>query len=204
MIEREAIAQLKAGDLQGLETLVKSYQQKAVRAAYLVVRDAALAEDVVEDAFLRAYERIHQFDSQKPFGPWFYQIVVNLARRAAAKNERTVPFRSLLARSEQPAETILADTSPGPEEAAEQAEQRREIWAAIGRLTPAQRAIVIQRYYLGYSLREIAQETGIPPGTLKWRLHAARKRLGKWLQPIVEIEPVVKNVIGVENERKRI
>lgn len=199
MNERESISQLKEGDPQGLETLVKTYQQKAVRAAYLVVRDAALAEDVVEDAFLRAYERIHQFDSHKPFGPWFYQIVVNLARRAA-KKERTIPFRSLTARDEQPLEPILVDSSPGPEEATEQAELRREIWAAISRLTPAQRAIIIQRYYLGYSLREIAQESGVPAGTLKWRLHAARKRLGKWLQPLTGIEPAVKTVIGVENE----
>lgn len=200
MNERESIAKLKAGDPQGLETLVKTYQQKAVRAAYLVVRDAALAEDVVEDAFLRAYDRIHQFDSHRPFGPWFYQIVVNLARRAAAKNERTVPFRSLTARSEQPLEALLVESSPGPEEETEQAELHREIWAAIGRLTPAQRSIIIQRYYLGYSLREIAQESGVPAGTLKWRLHAARKRLGKWLQPLTGIEPAVKTVIGVENE----
>lgn len=200
MNEREAIAQLKKGDPQGLETLVNTYQQKAVRTAYLVVRDAALAEDLVEDAFLRAYERIHQFDTHKPFGPWFYQIVVNLARRAAAKNERTVPFRSLTAHNQQPLEPILVDSSPGPEEETEQAELRREVWAAIGRLTPAQRSVIIQRYYLGYSLREIARESGVPAGTLKWRLHAARKRLAKWLQPLAGIEPVVKTVIGVENE----
>ncbi|MBE3119263.1 MAG: RNA polymerase subunit sigma-24, partial [Candidatus Atribacteria bacterium] len=63
MIESEAIARLKEGDISGLETLVKVHQLKAVRTAYLIVRDYFLAEDVVEDAFLRAYERINQFDT---------------------------------------------------------------------------------------------------------------------------------------------
>lgn len=204
MNERESISQLKEGDPQGLEILVKTYQHKAVRTAYLIVRNPALAEDVVEDAFIHAYQHIHQFDSQRPFGPWFYQIVVNIARRAAAKNERTIPFHNLTARNEQPLETSLADTSPGLEEKVEQAELHREIWAAIGRLTPAQRSVIIQRYYLGYSVREIAHDSGIPAGTIKWRLHAARKRLQKWLQPIQETEPAVQKVIGVKNERKNI
>lgn len=64
--ERRAIARLKQGDIGGLEELVKSHQTRAMRAAYLIVRDRALAEDVVQDAFVRAYEKIAHFDESRP------------------------------------------------------------------------------------------------------------------------------------------
>src|SRR5262249_29566680 len=86
--EQEAVRRMKGGDLRGLEALVALHQLRAVRAAYLIVRDTALAEDVAQEAFLRAYSRIGQFDAGRTFGPWFYRIVVNLAQRAAARRAR--------------------------------------------------------------------------------------------------------------------
>jgi len=68
MEEQEAIARLKRGDISGLEALVRKYQVQAVRAAYLITHDRGLAEDIVQAAFLRAYERIGQFDAGRPFG----------------------------------------------------------------------------------------------------------------------------------------
>src|SRR4051794_10135971 len=75
--EYEALARLRDGDIGGLEALVRLYQVRAVRAAYLVVRDRALAEDVAQGAFLRVYQRIAQLDPARPFAPWFFRIVVN-------------------------------------------------------------------------------------------------------------------------------
>ncbi|MDI7278277.1 MAG: sigma factor, partial [Anaerolineae bacterium] len=69
MEEHEAIARLRQGDIGGLEALVRGHQLGGLRAAYLILRDRDLAEDIVEDAFLRAYERIDQLDPQRPFGP---------------------------------------------------------------------------------------------------------------------------------------
>lgn len=69
MEESEAITRLKRGDISGLEMLVKRYQVQALEAAYLITRDYHMAEDIVQSAFLRAYERIGQFDSDRPFGP---------------------------------------------------------------------------------------------------------------------------------------
>lgn len=69
--EQQALARLKERDIGGLEFLVRRYQVQAVRAAYLVTRDRGLAEEVVQSAFLRAYERIEQFDARRPFRPWF-------------------------------------------------------------------------------------------------------------------------------------
>jgi RNA polymerase sigma-70 factor (ECF subfamily) len=180
MEERQAIARLQAGDIGGLEVLVRRYQARAVRAAYLIVRDRALAEDLAQAAFLRAYERIGQFDADRPFGPWFLRGVVNDAIKAAERGGRLVPLDDLA----PGASRALAAPAPGPEELAERAETRESLWAALGALSPAQRAAIVQRYYLGLSEAEMADALALPPGTVKSRLHAARERLRVLLSPL--------------------
>ncbi len=182
MDEREAVRRLKEGEACALEPLVERFYDRAARAAYLVVRDPALAEDVAQGAFVRAYDKIGLFDAARPFGPWFMRLVVNEAVEAARKRERrrTVPLdpegaRDLIAR--------LEDTALGPHELAEEAEDRRRVWAALEKLPPAQRAAIVQRYYLGMSEAEMSETGDSPPGTIKWRLHAARKRLSRLLRP---------------------
>jgi len=183
MDEHEAIRRLKGGDLDGLEALVRLHQQRALRAAYLIVRDPALAEDVAQEAFLRVHNGIGQFDAARPFAPWFYRLVVNLALRAAARAARQTSLDSPAPGSELTLADLLADEAPGPEQAAEQAEQRQRLWQALGRLAPEQRAAVVERYYLGLSEAEMAARGGLAAGTVKWRLHAARARLRDWLRP---------------------
>jgi RNA polymerase sigma-70 factor (ECF subfamily) len=90
MEERQAIERLKRGDVSGLEVLVRRHQARAVQAAYLIVRDRSLAEDVVQGAFVRAYEGIGRFDAERLFGPWFMKVVVNDAVKTAARRERTL------------------------------------------------------------------------------------------------------------------
>jgi RNA polymerase sigma-70 factor (ECF subfamily) len=180
MEERSAIERLKRGDIGGLEMLVRMHYTRAVRAADLIVRDRALAEDVVQSAFVRAYERIEHFDSERPFGPWFMRVVVNDALKAVSRRERKVAFyegdpEDLLAR--------LADPGAGPHEMAEEAETSRRVWRAMEELPPAQRAVIVQRYYLGMSEAEMAESGESPQGTIKSRLYAARKRLSKLLRP---------------------
>ena len=92
MGEREAIDRLKEGEVDALEPLVRRYHARAGRAAYLIVRDHALAEDVAQGSFVRAYERIGTFDASRPFGPWFMRIVVNEAIKAARERERTASY----------------------------------------------------------------------------------------------------------------
>ncbi len=184
MDEREAISRLKRGDISGLETLVRTYQLRATRAAYLIVYDSQQAEDIVEDAFLRAYERINQFDSGRPFGPWFFRMVVNIAQRTATQRERQISLDSMIADTDMALEEVLADMTPGPEELVEKADIHMAVWAALRKLTPMQRATVVQRYFLDMSENEIATDLDCPPGTIKWRLHTARARLREWLRPL--------------------
>jgi len=183
--EREAVERLKRGGIGGLKLLVEHHHARALRAAYLIVRDRTLAEDVVQNAFVKAYERIDGFDAGRPFGPWFDRIVVNDAIKAANKRERAS------SREVSGAEDILlrlADPGTGPHEEAEKADARRRVWRALERLPPAQRAAVVQRYYLGMSEAEMAGNARSPAGTIKSRLSAARKTLSQLLRPRFDAE----------------
>ena len=178
MGEREAIGRLKKGDVGALEPLVRRYHARAGQAAYLIVRDHALAEDVAQGAFVRAYEGIGGFDAERPFGPWFMRIVVNEAVGAARRRERAASYDE----GAGAAASWLADPAAGPHELAEEAEERRRVWAAMAKLPPAQRAAIVQRYYLGMSEAEMGEDVGRPPGTIKSRLHAARRALSRLLR----------------------
>src|SRR3977135_805581 len=89
-LERVSIARLKAGDIGGLAALVEAYQLPAIRTAYLILRDRSLAEDITQAAFIRAYERIGQFDAAAAFGPWFLRSVANDAIKAVERGRRSV------------------------------------------------------------------------------------------------------------------
>jgi RNA polymerase sigma-70 factor, ECF subfamily len=180
MDEHAAVDRLKRGDVGGLEPLVDRYHTRAARAAYLVVRDGALAEDVAQDAFVRAFERIGSFDAARPFGPWFMKLVLNEAIAAARRRERAA------SREVRGAEEILArlaDPAAGPHGLAEAGEVRRRVWRALEELPPIQRAAIVERYYLGLSEAEMSERGASPPGTIKRRLHDARKGLSKLLRP---------------------
>jgi RNA polymerase sigma-70 factor (ECF subfamily) len=177
--EREAIRALKKGDIRGLETLVRKYQVQAVRTADLIVRDQALAEDIVQATFLRAFQRIDQFDESRPFGPWFLRSVVNEAVKTVTRRRETL---SLDTSPEYSLEEILPAGEPEPEERVEQQETYQKVCEALGQLPAEQRAVIALHYYLELSLEEIGEEVAAPSGTIKWRLYKARTRLKKILE----------------------
>lgn len=175
--DTEAINKLKRGDITGLEALVNRYQLLALRAAYAVTGDKAMAEDVVQDAFLRVYERAKQFDGKRPFGPWFLRIVVNNALNNIRKSDRHVSLENSLDKKGVPVQDTMADLRPNMHELMEKAELQKAIWEAIKKLPPSQRAAVVLKYYLGLTDKQIAERQDIHPGTVKRLLHRARGRL---------------------------
>jgi RNA polymerase sigma-70 factor (ECF subfamily) len=181
MQEIDAITQLKQGEISGLESLVKIYQVQALRTAYLIVRDHDLADDVVQDAFLRAYERIRQFDSSRSFGPWFFRIVINIAKRTAVNHNRHIPLQKMGLNEETALDEILTDLTSGPEAVTEKSDLQRVVWIALGKLPPKQRAVIVQRYYLDMTGKEIAANSETSLGTIKWRFHMAHGKLRGWL-----------------------
>ena len=145
---------------------------RAYRTAYLIVRDASDAEEAVQDAFLRVW----RFRDALPEGParepWLYRVLVNschsLLRREIPRRDR---------RAEE--DSSIRDRSLGPDQIAEARVAQANVAVAIRSLPDHLRVPVILRYWTGLSEREIAQAIGRRPGTVKSRLHEARRRLAE-------------------------
>ncbi len=172
----DAIRRLKNGDIGGLDVLVTRYQVKAVRAAFLIVRDQQAAEDIAQETFLRVFKRIGGFDENRPFGPYLLRSVVNaaldVARKASKREQVTGDLESV--------EGLLQHAITVEAQAGFNA-LKRDIHTALERLSPRQRAAVVMRYYLEMSEKEMAESLNAAPGTVKWLLNAARERLRKLL-----------------------
>lgn len=151
------------------------YQVPATRVAYLICRDEALAQDIVQTLFIRAYERIEQFNSNMPFGPWFFRSVANDAIKAASRRERTVSL-------DNEAGTLAVEwesmkIAPGVEERLERMETNAAVNAAIAQLPPDQRAAIVMRYFLELSDDEMSAKLDCAKSTVRWKLHVARRKL---------------------------
>ena len=171
MDDLQAIRRLKAGDIGGLETLVRRHQAKAVRVAFLITHDESLAEDVVQDTFVRLYHRINHFDPSRLFEPYLLRSVVNAALNVAQK-ARHLSMEGDLVQVEG-----LLSQAASVESDMEYLQLKQRIVAALAELEPRQRAAVVQRYYLEMSEKEMAAALDAPPGTVKWLLNTARARL---------------------------
>jgi RNA polymerase sigma factor (sigma-70 family) len=174
MDEYEAVARAKRSELAGLEALVQLHQQSAVRLAAFITRDRQMAEDIVSDAFLTAFDRIAQFDAVRPFKPWFHRIVANAALKAVKKRRRIV---SLDEDNTYNLPLHLIGGVADPADAVEASEMQSEVRRALAALSPKQRAVIALRYYSEFSEAETAAALNIPPGTVKSRLSAGMQRL---------------------------
>ena len=186
--DQRAIAKLKRGDIGGLDVLVGRYHTQAKQAAYLIVGDWSLAEDVVQTAFIKTYERIATFDSSKPFKPWFLRSVVYSAIRVS-KSRRDLSLESY----EESDCGEIPSPDPGLVEMLEAAETREEVLAALHELSPGQRAAVVMKYYLDLSDAEVSERLSVPQGTVRRRLYDARQRLRK----LLPIDPLLFALISL-------
>jgi RNA polymerase sigma-70 factor, ECF subfamily len=161
--EQALIARCQRGDEAAFRELHRRYRARAVYLATQLLRDRDEAEDVVQEAFLRAFRSIRKFRGEASFYSWLYRIVVNLcrgrSRRAAA--HPTVPLD----------ETRAAD-HPGDWGAT-----RLYVEALLGRLSEGLRVTLLLREMAGLSYAEIAEELEMPVGTVRSRLSAAREQL---------------------------
>jgi RNA polymerase sigma-70 factor (ECF subfamily) len=169
----QAIRRLKGGDMGGLECLIARYQGKALRTAFLITHDEPMAEDVVQDVFVRFYQRADCFDEARPFEPYFMRSVVNAALNCM---ERAKKQQSLPAGDTSELENLL-EKAASVEEQVEFNTLKWQVMEVLAELPPRQRAVIVQRYYLEMSEKEMAEALDSPPGTVKWLLNAARARL---------------------------
>ncbi len=168
--EASVVREAQSGSEDALATLFRRHWPMAHRAAYLVVRDRAAAEDIAQEAFLSAIRALGRFDRRRPFGPWLHQIVVNRAidwsRARALRREVSEGSEPAAGHSPPVADASLSD----------------ELEDALAGLTPESRAVVVLRYLLGYTPGEIARMLDLPRGTVNSRLRRALDRLAAELE----------------------
>lgn len=173
MEDLQAIRRLKRGDIGGLECLIACYQGKALRTAFLITHDEPMAEDVVQEVFVRFYQRVASFDETRPFEPYFIRSVVNAALNYIEREKTGQHFSEVdLSELENLLESVAS-----VEEQVEFNTLKWQIMDVLSALAPRQRAVIVQRYYLEMSEKEMSAALDSPPGTVKWLLHTARARL---------------------------
>lgn len=151
-----------------MERLFRRYWPNAYRAAWLVVRDGAAAEDIAQEAFLAAIRALDRFDRRRPFGPWLHRIVVNRAIDWA---------RSRSLRREVAAQSDPHPEQPSPDPVEAGGPLSDEATEALASLAPEHRAVVVLRYLLDYTPGEIAEMLELPRGTVNSRLRRGLDRL---------------------------
>ncbi len=176
MDDEQAILRLKQGDISGLESLISHYQLKATRAAFLITHDETLAQDIVQATFVRLYKQIGRFDGSRPFEPYLMRSVINASLNAVRGDRRLISMDQDTGEMES-----LLDQAASVESQVEFGQLQQEILNALSNLSPRQRAVIVQRYYLEMSEKEMALALDAAPGTVKWLLNAARHRLRRLL-----------------------
>jgi RNA polymerase sigma-70 factor, ECF subfamily len=156
-----------AGDLRAFEQLVRAYQQHVWRFLRRLMGDAAVAEDITQETFLRVFRRLPTYSFESKFSTWVFQI----ARNAGIDELRSRQRRTRLA-------SIIRASPPVPSVAPP--ETRVEIEAALASLPVDLRETVVLVEVLGLRYREVSTVLGVPEGTVKSRMFAARSRLHRW------------------------
>ena len=181
--DEKAILLLRAGNISGLEFLVKKYYPGALRVSTFITNDPYVAEEIVQSAFITVHEKIWQFDTNRGFRAWFNRIVINESIKSANGKKRFLPLDEIAITEN---EGLFNAHSRFPEDEAISEQVRRAVWEAICQLPPKERAVVVLKYDQGLSEKEISETLNRPLGTIKSQLHNARKRLDGLLSPFFE------------------
>jgi RNA polymerase sigma-70 factor (ECF subfamily) len=173
------LARARQGDLSAFEEVVRRYQRRVYGVALRIVRSHAVADDVAQEALLRAWQALDRFVLGRPFGPWVCRIAANLAVNHV---------RSPVAREDPLPEGHGETTTTGgsPLDAVLDAEARRVLDAALEALPTEQRAVFVLRAVEEMSYAEIAEALEISPGTVMSRLFRAREKLARAVTPYLE------------------
>jgi RNA polymerase sigma-70 factor (ECF subfamily) len=183
----------RAGETEAFGALVLRYQERLYQVLLHLSGSPEDARDVLQDTFLRAYEKLDQFHGDSSFYTWVYRIGVNLA----LSGHRRRRARAMLRREGlDPAGRIIEDPADGSADAdptypLERAERERIVEAALNELGPEHRAVVILKDFDGRRYDEIGTILNVPIGTVRSRLHRARCELRDRLQCLIdEVQPV--------------
>lgn len=179
LTEEILVAQLKEGSKEAFDKLYAKYKNMAIHTAYLITGNQADSEDVVQETFVKVWTHVHALHNDSGFQSWMMQILVRTAYRMAKRRKREIPDDDTVLRMEN-------WTDPSPLDKTIQLEEAEMISAAVKALPMKMRTVVILYYYNCLTVKEIAGILGLMEGTVKSRLHTARRRLQVNLKEKIE------------------
>ncbi len=158
------ICTCQQGDLESFEQLYRQYNKKAMGTAYLIAKNKGIAEDIVQEAFFQCYKEIKGLKNAAAFDVWFYKLLIRLAWKMSSKSSNMVPIDTI----------ELQPSFDGTE-------TRLELYEAIDNLSLPLKTVIILYYFNDMSIKEIAAILGCLQGTVKSRLHNAKRLIKKEL-----------------------
>ena len=172
-VERELIRKCKAGGPRFYEPIVRAYEGPGMRLALGMMGNAEDAGDALQEAFVKAWVSLERFDGNRPFGPWFFQILRNQCRDLL--RSRQARFR--LETVDEKLESRPAGLESSPERDRQRRAATEMLWKGLERIGAEHREILVLKELQGLRYSEIAQILGIPDGTVASRLYHARRAL---------------------------
>ncbi len=174
--ELQMIKRAQQGDRGAFGELVRRHRAGVINVVYRMCGDAHLAEDMAQEAFIRAWQKIASYQPKANFRSWLYRIATNATLDALRREKGMADIDEL----------AISSPEAGPESFLSQSELNTQVTQAVLSLPPASRMVLVLREYEGLSYREIAETLDIPIGTVMSRLNFARNRLRQILGPFVE------------------
>ena len=168
--EYELIARAKQGDARAFEALYHFHKTPIFRTALAISGDSHLAEEILQEVFIRAHKNLQRMHDDTSLAPWLYRVTVNLTYDLTARRKRRQTLREKLPE-------WLPQPLKSPETHLEYQELQSMVLQAINQLEIKQRTVLVLFYLQDFSMGEIADITDVPVGTVKSRLHYARRNL---------------------------
>ncbi len=181
------------GDTAAYRTLIERYHDDLLRFLTRLVGDRAAAEDLFQETFLQIHQSAHTFDTTRRFRPWLFTIAANKGRDHLRKRmrQRTVELSAPIGGSDGSTSFVdlLEVDVPSPDAAMDASEQDRLVQTALSKLQPALREVLLLAYFQRLSYQQIAEDLGIPLGTVKSRMHAAVAAFARSWQAVTREKP---------------
>ena len=179
------ISQVRQGNILALKALYEKYKSQVYRTALAITRDREAAEDILQDCFIKVYIHIDKLDGTLPLSPWLHRVTVNQSYNWINRRHHWL----------QPLENVIDHLVAGPrtlpESVLERGELQRVIQKAVASLSFEHRAVIVLFYLNDFDLKEIAYILDCPVGTIKSRLHYARRNLRRKLEKDRQLAPEV-------------